>query len=188
MHKPSHLPFHLLAWGQSYVKHYNCFQFYDPTSPEKDIHKGFLIQKVDHSKLPQPNSNGEPTAEEYNICAKNALSHPKGTPIEVVFNWKDESKPSLFHPNTTFSPFPFKPIKYVYYTECDQIVKFDDMTTFQALSRATNETTFFTGRRREKHVDSNPANYMGDLNNWRECGNTGYSITWPTSHYVYHDA
>jgi hypothetical protein len=185
MHKPSHLPFHLLAWGQIFIRHYNCFQFYDG-SPEKDHHKGFFTGKIDPDKLKSPR------IEEYNICQKSALAHPKGTPVEVIYNWKNETIPSLFHPNQSFNTasglsIPFTPFKYIYYTECDQIVKFDDWTTYMALSKATNESTFFTGRRREKAVDSNPVSYMGDLNNWRECGSTGYSITWPTSHYVYQE-
>ncbi len=73
----------------------------------------------------------------------------------------------------------FHPIRYVYYSECDQIVKFDSMSTFHAISSATNDTTFFVGRRREKHVDSNETDYMGSLTNWRNCGAPGFSLHWP---------
>ena len=73
----------------------------------------------------------------------------------------------------------FQPIKFAYYTECDQVVYFDSPQTFQALSAASNATTFFVGRRKEKGRDSNPADYMGTLNQWRECGAPGFSLTWP---------
>ncbi len=174
MHKPSHLPFHLLAWGQSYSFHYNCHQFYLPEG-RSDERKGFHIGEVDHSKIK--------LQEEYEICGPRAFGRPKGTPIHVVFLWKNDTTKNLFNPKQA----DFTPLKFIYYTECDQIVKFDDLTTFQALSAATNESTFFTGRRREKHRDSEPSQYMSDLNNWRECGSTGYSINWPKSPYVYHE-
>ena len=51
-------------------------------------------------------------------------------------------------------------IKYVYFTESDQIVKYDTMETFYALSDASNQTTFFAGRRREKNELSDAALYM----------------------------
>jgi hypothetical protein len=73
----------------------------------------------------------------------------------------------------------FHPIRYVYYTESDQIVKFDSMSTFHAISSASNDTTFFVGRRREKQVDSNETDYMGSLNAWRNCGAPGFSLHWP---------
>ena len=48
------------------------------------------------------------------------------------------------------------PIRYVYYTECDQIVRFDNDETFKALSVASNSSTFFVGRRKEKNRDTEP--------------------------------
>ena len=77
------------------------------------------------------------------------------------------------------------PIKYVYYTECDQIVRYDSIT-FQALSKASNESVFFVSKRREKRLDSSAVAYMSHLDYWRECGESGYSITWPEESIVRH--
>jgi hypothetical protein len=180
MHKPAHLPFHLLAWGQTYLRHYNCYHFYDQSKGFSDDYKGFPVGTIDSSKLETEK------AEEYQICLSHGVAPPRGSPIEVLFSWKNETAVNLFNPANR-SVASFTPIKYVYYTECDQIVKYDDMTTFRALTTATNESTFFTGRRKEKHRDSEPSLYLNDLNNWRECGTTGYSIRWPKSGFVYHD-
>ena len=54
-------------------------------------------------------------------------------------------------------------IQYVYYTECDQIVRYDTPVTLRALSLALNDTTFFTGRRREKSPVTPADDYMGGV-------------------------
>jgi hypothetical protein len=180
MHKPAHLPFHLLAWGQMYLRHYNCYNLYDQSKGYVDEYKGFPVGTIDTTKLENDKS------EEYQICSAHGVASPRGSPIEVIFSWKNETSSNLFNPANQ-SASSFIPIKYIYYTECDQIVKYDDMNTFRALTTASNESTFFVGRRREKHRDSEPLQYLNDLNNWRECGTPGYSITWPKSNYVYHD-
>jgi hypothetical protein len=61
----------------------------------------------------------------------------------------------------------------------DQIVRFDSVDTFRALSAASNSSCFFTGRRKEKERDSDELDYMGKLSQWRECGEPGYSLHWP---------
>ena len=157
MHKPAHLPFHLLAWGQSYSYHYNCYQFYDQSISSSDEAKGFALGTVSPSKVIN--------REEYQICGEKGYSLPRGTPIRVSFLWRNDTTSNIFNPNQQSQHFT--PLRYIYYTECDQIVKFDDIITFQALSAATNESTFFTGRRREKNRESDPIQYMNDLNNWR---------------------
>lgn len=53
------------------------------------------------------------------------------------------------------------PVKYVYYTECDQVLRFEDAATFGAVSAVSSNVTFITGRRREKDFDSSPTDYMG---------------------------
>jgi len=78
----------------------------------------------------------------------------------------------------------FRPIKFVYYTESDQVVKFDSLSTLQALSSASNDSTFFVGKRREKARDTDPEKYMESLNHWRECGVPGYSLIWPKDVHV----
>lgn len=79
-----------------------------------------------------------------------------------------------------------QPLRFVYYTECDQIVRFDSETTFDALSAASNESCFFVGRRRDKVYSSAPEDYMGSLDNYRNCGERGYSMIWPGDKYVRH--
>ena len=77
-----------------------------------------------------------------------------------------------------------KPFRFIYYTEMDQIVRFDSVETFRALSAASNSSCFFTGRRKEKERDSEASDYMGQLTQWRECGEPGYSMTWPADVHV----
>ena len=55
------------------------------------------------------------------------------------------------------------PIQYIYYTECDQIVKYDTMGTLKAFSTALNESTFLTGRRKEKSPETSAIDYMGGV-------------------------
>jgi len=81
-----------------------------------------------------------------------------------------------------------EPVKFVYYSECDQVVRFDTLTTLRAVSAALNDTTFFTGRRKEKRPESPPEEYMGGLEIWRNCGAPGYSMIWPRSNKVQVDA
>lgn len=175
----------MIAWGQSFVKHYNCQLFYDTsvsastvTSSASGHHedmKGFHVGQVDTSLVEEAMKNHPSHAIDYEICAPNSFPKPHGSPIKVTY----VKNPNLFVRNST-SP----PIRFVYYTECDQIVKFDSWTTFTAISAALNETTLFSGRRKEKNAQSDPEDYMGMLNLWRECGTPGYTITWPKSHHV----
>jgi len=51
-------------------------------------------------------------------------------------------------------------------------------------SAASNATTFFVGRRREKTYSSPAAAYMEHLDAWRECGTPGFSLSWPTERVV----
>lgn len=81
-------------------------------------------------------------------------------------------------PPPSLPPTPTHP-QYAYYTECDQIVRYDSLGTLFALSTASNATTFFSGRRREKSYTSNATDYMGSLDSWRECGTPGFSMSWP---------
>jgi hypothetical protein len=81
--------------------------------------------------------------------------------------------------------FGFRPLEMIYFSESDQIVRFDDEVTFRAIAYATNETTFFTGRRKTKNEDSNPAAYMDHLGSWRQCGVPGFDFSWPTEGVVH---
>lgn len=79
-------------------------------------------------------------------------------------------------------------VKFIYYSECDQVVRFDTLSTLRAVSAALNDTTFFTGRRKEKRPESAPEEYMNGLEIWRNCGAPGYSMIWPRSNKVQIDA
>lgn len=222
-HKPAFLPFHMIAWGQSFVKHFNCQQFYDPStitnhlavashhhhSPshtaaaslkEKDTTvvedmKGFHVGQVDMVRLEQAIQSDPEHAEDYQICYPNSFPKAHGGPIKVVY--VQNASFFQYHNNTTTtatnnsnqsSSSAAVPLRYVYYTECDQIVQFDSWLTFQALSAALNESVLFTGRRKEKNGKSEAMEYLSGLNMWRECGTPGYSLTWPDSKFVQQDS
>lgn len=260
MNKPAHLPFHLLAWGQQYVRVYNCHAFYmDKTPPNAagdvsvkphrlltaaasdnstssvnvTIAKSEIngtkttvhtrggatqvqieyfnpntVRKIDYNRLPKK--------DVYEICAPGAIIASVGGPVNVVYLKKfDIGRHKVFrngggnsssggdssgHPNPHANPkdtaarngterhlhqhHQYPAIKYVYYTESDQVVRYDSFTTLRALTAASNESTFFVGKRREKARDSDPVDYMGSLNIWRECGVPGYSLLWPKDHLV----
>jgi len=108
------------------------------------------------------------------ICSEKGLAMARGTPVNMTYH-----KPSIFHNHEKLYQKNKIAIKFVYYTECDQIVKYDSMNTLKALSLASNESTFFVGRRREKVAESAAEDYMGGLDVWRECGTPGYSMSWP---------
>jgi hypothetical protein len=254
MHKPSHLPFHLLAWSQFYIRYHNCIAYRDrnynitsssssssssspaiatsssssTTTTNTRLSKrstttstttttttsyieylGFPNYPIDHNLLPTNLTN------EYQICLPHSIANYHGGPIHVVYSYRNLTSYFISHSQSHYEgpissntnnnkdnnnynndnnnnstkkhkkQHSFTPLQYVYYTECDQIVRFDSEETFQALLAATNETTFFTGRRKEKNRESNPVEYMNGLDQWRECGIPGYELEWPTSHWVY---
>ena len=138
--------------------------------------------------------------DSYLICTDNLLKRHHGTPHEVARHRKASYYNNIHNiskegfveyyklpsTNPVHHSVPH-PINFVYYTECDQIVRFDSLSTFRALSAASNDTTFFTGRRREKRVDSDAEAYMDNLDNWRNCGESGYSLRWPRDTEVFFD-
>eukprot|EP01032_Pedospumella_encystans_P012089 gene12089-14008_t len=258
MVKPANLPFHMLAWGQQYVRIHNCHKYYSDlpsvvgenaaqtsgTAKQKRVlsdnnnstistttvvatestnvtpnatqthHNSTLavrggvsqvyidyfnpstVRKIDYNRLPK--------SDVYEICAPNAITAPVGGPINVVYlkKWDinrhkapragahHHKNSTTISANTTTSVTTgthAAAIKYVYFTESDQVVRYDGMETLRALTAASNESTFFVGKRREKARDSDPNDYMGSLNIWRECGTGGYSISWPKESVVRFD-
>jgi len=189
MEKPAHLPFHLLAWGQQFVKSHNCF------------HTG------EHKKVKVAGGSDTNVLEICEDDAADLMAQNKNGPIEVrrMFNFR--AFPHVVS-NTTMQAALFsnskwhegavggkddvkhllhKPFRFVYYTEMDQILRFDSDQTLLAISAASNSSCFFSGRRREKNRDSSPEDYMGQLTSWRECGEAGYSFTYPTDILVRQD-
>ena len=177
MAKPAHLPFHLLAWGQTFVRDHNC----------RGWSKDAALTEERFKK----------DAELYTICSDERLEKQhKGGPVNVTYHSKPSFREGHGHaavsvnsnstPDGTNSRIRSAnyPIRFVYYTEMDQVVRFDSLNTLRALSKASNESCFFVGRRKEKNRDSIAEEYMGTLDSWRECGEPGYSMSWPNDHIV----
>lgn len=251
MKKPANLPFHLMAWAQSYIKWYNCEgskYFPHPRSNTPNItstsshryltgkhgkrhdsgsgaHHGHLGPKISSlafsTQLYASADIFTDSSDVLKICAVNFDKHHIGGPVRAIFHrrslihrYDGEEYPHDSNYDTTYRnddffslkgkmvPFRetidgatnehkvpinyFFPIRYVYYSESDQTVHYDSMSTFEALTASTNDTTFFVGKRREKDVNSSPELYLEGLNRWRECGESGYSLEWPTDHVVRH--
>ena len=78
-----------------------------------------------------------------------------------------------------------EPIRYVYYTESDQILRIRDNFTFQAISMASNETCFIFPQRKEKVEQLDETDkYMEGLSSGRKCGKVGFALDWPHSRYI----
>lgn len=265
MQKPANLPFHLLSWGQQYVRIHNCFRFYStpvqqqqmPSSANRPQHRRLSstgsspnstrdrLQALPHRTYVASRSNGSAVTRNdshsivhhrgkqawdawssiirkrsinmeelpvddtvFDICRPNSIAASRGGPVDLVYMKKID--PWIFNADTADlnefvdgginegrkestvrgkqrRPLVFVPKKFVYFTESDQIVRFDSWATLQALTAASNDSTFFVGRRREKARDTDPHDYMGSLNIMRQCGVTGYSLTWPLDPFVQKD-
>jgi hypothetical protein len=78
------------------------------------------------------------------------------------------------------------PIRYVYYTEMDQVVHFDSMDLFKAIYGATNASTFFVAKRAERVCSEaeSPEDFDKSLY-FRTCGKPGFQLRWPENNYVH---
>ena len=118
-------------WANHGTKPYASENIFDADSD------AFGLCNVDFSK----HHHGDPIIASYH---RKALLHQ--TDLELANNTDfDRSRDGLIEGRPINF---FHPIRYVYYSECDQIVKFDSMATLHALTVASNDTTFFVGRRR----------------------------------------
>lgn len=154
--RPAYLPFHLLAWGQNFVREHNCVKVAEAKSVAK----------------------GHPNFELYEICDNEPFRH-KGKVIVTSYNKSAlsyEREKEVSAGTKTLVPF-----KYVYFTESDQIVRFDSFKTMTTLMQASNSTCFFVGRRKEKDGTSDASEYMKFLNGFRQCGASGYYLNSATS-------
>lgn len=240
MARPSNLPFHLLAWGQRYVRERNCRRFFKPVNDTAangrvgNISGGFsdaripgqrrLVgrksvavaeeeqendDRIDSSLIPGEEDGAAWDGGVFEICRPDAVARSHGGPLNVTYVRRNSHSSGSSHAifsdgkgtgglasnasssssgsaKTTRGHYQ-TPIRFVYFTESDQIVSFDTMETLRALSAASNDSCFFTGRRREKAADSDPTDYMGSLDNWRNCGAPGYSLHWPRDVHVKFD-
>ena len=169
MPKPAHLPFHLLAWGQQFVQKHNCGLQTEQKSADdsarsagKPARKHVVLDSdvyeiCEDKYLVQQHRGGPINPIKY--MNFRAFSKAVDTPwindnISFVGRRRLEANPALVTPrNGSYfhrGPKHLKPFRFVYYTEMDQIVRFDSVETFKAISAASNSSCFFTGRRKEK--------------------------------------
>lgn len=117
-------------------------------------------------------------SSEFEICrpSSKGIQHSLYalTPINVTamtfFNHKDSTNTLVYYPHIDHPLIHDVPIEYVYYTEADQIVRFQSEALLEATLAASNGTTYFIGRRKVKKRDSAPDDYMGSLNRGSKCG------------------
>jgi hypothetical protein len=207
MPKPAHLPFHLLGWGQQFVRKHNCGlwktlkdgvadrdnEVYDICKDKSGKlswqHKGGPVNATQFFNFRQFEApfpkNLDDSDNEKLLEMESSSKQPISTPPESVDTKEDAHVVDEDGSTKSFLKGKLhRPFRFVYYTEMDQIVRFDSIETFKALSTASNSSCFFVGRRKEKARDSDPADYMGDLNQWRECGEPGFSMKWPEEIHV----
>jgi hypothetical protein len=154
VNKNANLPFHLLSWGQHFVRKHNCESLFNDnhTAPDNVLLK---------------------------ICEKKGVATAKGTPVNVTYHrpsdvYLQQTSKSrtttkkiermIFENGRTQTETKGEninvPFKYIYYTESDQILRYGSPTAMEMLVSATNETTLLAGRRRNKDVMSNASEYM----------------------------
>jgi hypothetical protein len=78
-----------------------------------------------------------------------------------------------------------EPIKFVYYSESDHVLRIRDQLTMDVISAVSNSSGMFYARRRERldKLDG-PSEYMEGIHMGRSCGTVGYAIDWPFSAHV----
>lgn len=222
--KPVHLIFHLLVWGQHYVKIHNCLRFARPhhsssnassershprhnargLQEKKGWWKGKLkkLHFEEHSLPPlemDPSSgsdgafdicrSGSIQSSYYALSALNVSYSSLSNPIPRRNQRRDDDSQLPSIGGAVVYPVHSTPIKYVYYTEGDQLVRFrdelvkDDITTSSlfGISSVLNETLYIVGRRREKARDSSAVEYMGGLDDGRSCGLGSYYYSYDYS-------
>lgn len=68
-------------------------------------------------------------------------------------------------------------IRYIYYTESDQVLFFDSIKTLNVVTSASSLTSVVLGRRRYKQGRKFPDNYEKNLAKGPGCGKEGYYIS-----------
>jgi hypothetical protein len=137
-------------------------------------------------------------SEEFQICQPTSIQHSLYaiSPLNVssiYYSHHHQHYSEASHVNDSgilggyrFTPFHNTAITHIYYTEADQILRFEDDEALEATLAASNATTYFLGRRKEKWTASDPREYMNSLSKGRECGRVGeeYLLNWPTSNQI----
>lgn len=152
--RPSALPFHVLTWGQRFVMHHNC------------------KVRGRHNITIHGHKEGE--------LGGNCDLYKKG--LKNIKNIQAEHR-FVKHQNRTMH-FPVNSIiQYVYYTESDEIVYFNDQPTLEAISKGSNKTCMFLGRRAERAYDPRkasvepPEEYLKFYHSGRYCGQKGFELS-----------
>ena len=155
--RPSALPFHLLTWGQRFVMHHNCKVHNDANTVGRRLRRS-----------------------EDNIGNCDLYPH-----VRNIKNIQGEHR--FVKHNHTFH-FPVKAlVKYVYYTESDELVYFEDLETLRVISEGSNGTCFFLGRRAERFFDpkksstQRPEDYKLHYTQGRFCGKNGFELSFQDS-------
>lgn len=153
LNKNANLPFHLLAYGQQFVKHHNC-RIFNNTD---------LMERARFQDVFEICDTEASLAAELEMKKKN--KHHRGR----VFN--QHGNITFYQPSPTYTGARLDlEIRYVYFTEADQIVHFENMDTLYGIASMTNITTFVLPRRREKIFPSPPELYNANLTEGRHCG------------------
>ena len=169
-HRPANLPFSLLEWGRAYIRGVNdCV---------RKVSKVTLVcSLLDSFSLLQ-----------FFIFGCTLFYHFWLQSICVLLSCK-VSRAGGPPCNELFPSFSKHRIRYVYYTESDQILHFATTGIRRAVLAATNSSTFLIGRRMEKlvHPQPPPASYMHLLSPTRAlCGDPkdAFVLDWPGSHFI----
>jgi hypothetical protein len=158
MGRPSNLPFHTLAYAQEFIKLHNCRILNDPGLRLK-------TRFVDAYEVCGSNSTSF-----YESFFPDWFTQPRSKkPLKVVVNKHGEVKFERRAPVYSGKRLDHV-IRYAYYTESDEIVRFRDLDLLHGIARATSRLAFIMPRRKEKQVPSDPLAYMDNLTNGRECG------------------
>eukprot|EP01036_Dinobryon_divergens_P029394 gene29394-38483_t len=163
--------FHLMVWTQHYLKFHNCWRFQDHCYNQ---HSSQMAQRRRLKKTPW-----------WKGKLKRLFFNESSMKINISLVENHQRQAEI-------AGYPVRvihehPLRYIYYTEADQIVRFDSIETLHAVKAASNATTYFLGRRREKWRDGDPIKYMDGLRRGPQCGrrDENYILEYPKSRFVY---
>jgi hypothetical protein len=142
--RPAYLPFHLLAWGQQFGKSLEGIESLCCLSPFisfsfRTVREHNCVKVSEYKTI----QKGHPNYELYDICDNQSFRH-KGTVIVTSYNKSSlsrEKEEAVAAGTKTLVPF-----KFVYFTESDQIVRFDSFKTMLTLMQVYTKylTSFLT--------------------------------------------
>jgi hypothetical protein len=176
--RPSALPFHVLTWGQRFVLRHNCQRAEKSATYARAEASVGLRSSVNATTGASPSHLFvKPDSSSFEVCKKYSLSG--GSTANVL-------KEHYYVASEPRMRLRDQPIRYVYYTEMDQVVHFDSMDLFKAIYGATNGSIFFVAKRAERvcSESESPEDFDKSLY-FRTCGRKGYQLRWPDNNYVH---